>query len=77
MSSHEVAQDYIHDSETSSVNDVKVGAEQIEVDIAKGARPQREPPSYVKSLNAEERKAAELALVRKIDLRLIPMIIIM
>jgi MFS family permease len=37
----------------------------------------RLPPHYVRSLNSEDRAQAEKGLVRKIDLRLIPMIIIM
>lgn len=36
-----------------------------------------EPPPYVKSLSKEEREVVEKALVRKIDIRLIPPIIIM
>lgn len=35
-----------------------------------------EVPAYIKSLSPEQRAAAEKALVRKIDLRLIPMIVI-
>jgi hypothetical protein len=37
----------------------------------------RQPPPYVRSLSPEERAFVEKKLVRKIDLRLIPMIIIM
>lgn len=37
----------------------------------------RQPPPYVASLSPEERRIAEKALVRKIDLRLIPPIILM
>lgn len=37
----------------------------------------RQPPAYVASLTKEEREAVETKLVRKIDLRLIPCIIIM
>jgi hypothetical protein len=74
MATHEVHQDYIHDS-TSSINDVKKPdpAEYVEAPVAVG----REPPPYVKSLGPEDRKHAERALVRKIDLRLLPMIILM
>lgn len=36
-----------------------------------------EPPPYVKSLSPEERHRVERALVRKIDIRLIPPIIFM
>ncbi|KAL2006869.1 hypothetical protein VTN00DRAFT_9537 [Thermoascus crustaceus] len=38
--------------------------------------PRKEPPPYVVSLSPGERERAERALVRKIDLRLLPMIII-
>lgn len=39
--------------------------------------PRKEAPAYVASLSPEERQKAERALVRKIDLRLLPMLIIM
>ncbi|RAL05491.1 putative MFS transporter [Aspergillus ibericus CBS 121593] len=39
--------------------------------------PRKEAPAYVAGLTPEEREKAEKALVRKIDLRLLPMIIIM
>ncbi|CAL5867039.1 uncharacterized protein PFLUO_LOCUS1251 [Penicillium psychrofluorescens] len=39
--------------------------------------PRKEAPAYVASLSPEERERAEKALVRKIDFRLLPMIIIM
>ena len=74
MASHEVHQDYVHDSDRSSSNGVKVdAAEYEEAAVTVG----REPPPYVKSLSPEERRSAERALVRKIDFRLIPTIIIM
>lgn len=37
--------------------------------------PRKEAPAYVASLSPEERERAEKALVRKIDFRLLPMII--
>ena len=40
-------------------------------------RTKREPPELVKNLSTEERQHLETALVRKIDFRLLPMIIIM
>ncbi|MCJ1469870.1 hypothetical protein MMC07_008514 [Pseudocyphellaria aurata] len=40
-------------------------------------RPAREPPPLVKDLSSDERQRQELALVRKIDLRLLPMIVLM
>jgi len=39
--------------------------------------PQKEAPMSVARLSHEERTAAEKALVRKIDLRLLPMLVIM
>jgi hypothetical protein len=39
--------------------------------------PRREAPAYIANLSTEERAQAERTLVRKIDIRLIPMIIIM
>lgn len=39
--------------------------------------PQKEAPAYVAGLSPEERENAERALVRKIDIRLLPMLIIM
>ncbi|KAJ5488399.1 Major facilitator superfamily domain general substrate transporter [Penicillium expansum] len=39
--------------------------------------PQKEAPAYVANLTPEERRKAEKALVRKIDMRLLPMIIVM
>ncbi|KAJ5088486.1 Major facilitator superfamily domain general substrate transporter [Penicillium angulare] len=47
--------------------------------VANAAKPnaRKEAPPYVAGLDAEERIRAEKALVRKIDLRLLPMIIIM
>ena len=40
-------------------------------------RARLEPPEFVKSLSAEERAVLEKRLMRKIDLRLMPAIIIM
>jgi len=36
----------------------------------------QDAPAYIKSLSPEQRIAAEKALVRKIDIRLIPMIVL-
>lgn len=36
----------------------------------------QDAPAYIKSLSPEQRVAAEKALVRKIDFRLIPMIVL-
>lgn len=59
------------DVEKSYVDNVEVIAN------ADKPNPQKEAPAYVASLSPEERVKAEKALVRKIDLRLLPMIIIM
>ena len=40
-------------------------------------KPLQEPPLFIQNLSGEERHRLELALVRKIDLRLLPTIIIM
>ncbi|KIX92719.1 uncharacterized protein Z520_11571 [Fonsecaea multimorphosa CBS 102226] len=77
MASHEVPQDYIHDSDQSSSIGVKIDATEFQEDIGNARTLRREPPPYVKSLSPEERRIAERALVRKIDFRLIPMIVIM
>lgn len=54
----------------------------VEPDIhpdAEIAKPpsKRPPPPYVASLSPQEREKAEKALVRKIDLRLLPVLVIM
>lgn len=59
------------DLDKSYVDNVEVVAN------ADKPNPQKEAPAYVASLSPEERTKAEKALVRKIDLRLLPMIIIM
>lgn len=53
-------------------------SEEIEV-VANANRPnaRKEAPASVARLSPEERSEAEKALVRKIDLRLLPMIVIM
>lgn len=74
MASHEVHQDYRHDSDRSSYERGKKDADEyLEAPVTVG----RQPPPYIKSLSPEERLHAERALVRKIDFRLIPTIIIM
>lgn len=56
----------------------KAHVDNVEI-IANTAKPnpRKEAPPYVAGLDPEERIRAEKALVRKIDLRLLPMIIIM
>lgn len=56
----------------------KSQVDNVEV-VANADRPnaRKEAPAYVASLTPEERELAEKALVRRIDLRLLPMIIIM
>ena len=46
-------------------------------DVPTTTRSRREPPELVKNLSPEERQHRETALVRKIDFRLLPMIILM
>ncbi|KAK2762291.1 hypothetical protein FQN54_001301 [Arachnomyces sp. PD_36] len=55
---------------------LKKSADGKDAETAK-QRLQAEAPAYVKSLTAEEREAAEKALVRKVDMRLIPTLVIM
>lgn len=75
MASHEVGHDYVrHDSNRP---DGKVFPDEFQEDVPDMASSKHQPPPYVKSLSAEERQVAERALVRKIDLRLLPMIILM
>ena len=56
--------------------ETKIDARQAD-HVSRKAPAGREPPTYVKNLSADERKRAERALVRKIDFRLIPPIVIM
>ena len=78
MSSHEVVHDNNQrESIDNSSGNGKVTSTELQEDIPCESSPQREPPPYVKSLSPEQRGAAERALVRKIDLRLIPTIVIM
>ena len=73
MASHEVHHDYRPDSISDGVK--AESAEYIEAPaVAVG---DRGPPPHVKSLSPEERIKAERKLVRKIDIRLIPTIILM
>lgn len=53
-------------------------AENVET-VANANKPnaRKEAPAYVAGLSPEDREKAERALVRKIDLRLLPMLIIM
>ena len=50
---------------------------EVALDHSTTARRRREAPLLVKDLSSEDRKRLELALVRKIDLRLLPMVILM
>lgn len=47
------------------------------IDSAPVVRGRHQPPPYVKSLSSKERECVERALVRKIDVRLIPPVILM
>lgn len=73
----------VSDVEIGIAPDVDVksdGAHPVEVEVVANAnRPnaRKEAPVSVARLSPEERVAAERALVRKIDLRLLPMIILM
>lgn len=62
------------DSKTVATYDVDIDQTEVEE-----FRPKlvRAPPPYVSSLSPEERRRAEQALVRRIDMRLIPPIVVM
>lgn len=64
------------DIETADIDKSGVGSVEV---VANVDRPnlRKEAPAYVAGLTPEEREQAEKALVRKIDIRLLPMIIIM
>ena len=61
----------VADIDKSYVDNIEVIAN------ANKPNPRKEAPAYVAGLSPEERAAAEKALVRKIDIRLLPMIIVM
>lgn len=62
----------IRGDETGST-DEKIGAANVE-----DTRPQRmQPPDFIRNLSPEERQQLEKKLKRKIDIRLLPAIIIM
>ncbi|PYH49411.1 putative MFS transporter [Aspergillus saccharolyticus JOP 1030-1] len=63
------------DIDKSHVDNVEIVSDAVA--NANKPNPQKEAPPYVASLTPEERQEAERALVRKIDLRLLPMLIIM
>lgn len=73
---HKMSPDGADNIEAGDVN--KAHVDNVEF-VANAAKPnaRKEAPPYVAGLDAEERIRAEKALVRKIDLRLLPMIIIM
>lgn len=64
------------DIETADIDKTHVDNVEVVANADK-PNPRKEAPVYVASLSPEERAKAEKALVRKIDLRLLPMIIIM
>lgn len=61
----------MEDIDKSRIDNVEIVAN------ADRPNPQKEAPAYVANLTPEERTKAEKALVRKIDIRLLPMIILM
>lgn len=71
---------HLSDAEIGIAPDVKSDAHPVEVEVVANAnRPnaRKEAPASVARLSPEERADAERALVRKIDFRLLPMIILM
>lgn len=69
------SQDGDIDIDKSHVDNVEVVSSAVA--NADKPNPKKEAPAYVASLSPEERDKAEKALVRKIDIRLLPMLIIM
>ena len=69
------SQDVERDFDKSHVDNVEIVTDGVA--NADKPNPKKEAPAYVASLSPEERERAEKALVRKINLRLFPMIIIM
>ena len=64
------------DIETADLHKSQVDNVEV-VAIADRPNARKDAPAYVAGLTPEEREQAEKALVRKIDIRLLPMIIIM
>ncbi|KAL3486804.1 major facilitator superfamily domain-containing protein [Aspergillus germanicus] len=71
---HSVSHDPEGDIDKSHVDNVEVVQETAN---SNRPNPRKEAPAYVAGLTPEEREQAERALVRKIDIRLLPMTIIM
>ena len=72
--SNEITADGDDDMAKSHIDNVEVVAGVANADKP---NPKREAPPYVAGLTPEEREKAERALVRKIDWRLLPIVIIM
>lgn len=64
-------------SELEEANENVSNVENVEIANADRPNPRKEAPASVAIMTPEEREKAEKALVRKIDFRLLPMIIIM
>lgn len=59
-------------------DDTGSAEEKIGMTNVEDARPQRmQPPEFIRNLTPEEREGLEKALKRKIDIRLLPAVIIM
>ena len=73
MTTHST-KDYGNDSDNKLAEHVSTTSlENVPIII----RTRREPPELIKNMSLEERQHSEKALVRKIDLRLLPMIVLM
>jgi len=75
MAANDSNQDYAQ--RDSNHPDGKVTPTEFQEVVSDMPSSKHQPPPYVKSLSAEQREIAERTLVRKIDLRLLPMIILM
>lgn len=67
----------IAEDRVSGSADEKAGSSKVEDAAAAPARPRHEPPAWIAALSVEERHDLEKKLKRKIDLRLLPAVIIM
>ena len=74
MALHKTADDVSPDGKARDSDDANY---ENQDGIAQTSRAQREAPEFIRSLSVEERAALEKKLVRKIDLRLLPMVIVM
>ena len=71
------APEFIHSSNEKMSSSDDRFIEDATTQISSNPKVRREPPELVRHLSPDERAAAERALTRKIDLRLLPMLVLM